>query len=74
MPTRPADASDFTRARRINATITTDPSKQSRVYQWADRNLIAPTVRAGAVSFPTNTILRDPIIKSPRFNGRVYLS
>ena len=73
MPTRPADASDFTRARRINATITTDPSKQSRVYQWADRTLIAPTVRAGAVSSVRDTILRDPIIKSPRFNGRVYL-
>ena len=73
MPTRPADASDFTRAKRINATITTDPSKQSRVYQWANRNLIGPTVLAGAVSFPTNTVLRDPIIRSPQFNGRVYL-
>jgi hypothetical protein len=73
MPTRPADASDFTRAKRINANITQDPSKQSRVYQWADRNLIAPTVRAGAVSFPTNSVLRDPIVKSPLFKGRVYL-
>lgn len=73
MPTRPADASDFTRAKRINATITTDPSKQSRVYQWVDRNLIAPTVLAGAVSLPAQTVLRDPIVKSPRFNGRVYL-
>ena len=73
MPTRPADASDFTRAKRINATITTDPSKQSRVYQWVDRNLIAPTVRAGAVSSVRDTILRDPIIRSPRFNGRVSL-
>ena len=73
MPTRPADASDFTRANRINATITTDPSKQSRVYQWANRDLIAPTVRAGAVSFPTSSVLRDPIVKSPLFKGRVYL-
>ena len=73
MPTRPADASDFTRVKRINATITTDPSKQSRVYQWVDRNLIAPTVRAGAASFSTNTVLRDPIVRSPRFNGRVSL-
>jgi hypothetical protein len=73
MPTRPADASDFTRGNRINATITPDPSKQSRVYQWADRSLIGATVRAGAVSFPTNSVLRNPIAKSPRFNGRVYL-
>ena len=31
------------------------------------------TVLAGAVAFPTNSVLRDPIVKSPRFNGRVYL-
>lgn len=73
---RISDASDVTRFRRVNATITPDPTIKSRTFVAPlKQGFLSSETRASEVTrINRNTVLSIPPWKSPGFKGRIFLS
>ena len=71
------DASMVTTFRRVNATITPDPAKKSRVYDAPIRQgfLISQTRASETTRWQSNSVLALPFWKSlPFYSGRVFVN
>jgi hypothetical protein len=76
MPRTP-DASSVTTYRRVNATVTPDPTKKSASFLAPLKQgvLIATTrsTQEGQSVSPGQSVLSIPSWKSPQFNGRFFV-
>lgn len=77
MPRTP-DASSVTTFRRVNATVPTDPTVKSRVFDAPlKQGYLIATLRStqeGQSIVGSQSVLALPEWKSPRFNGRFFVA
>jgi hypothetical protein len=76
MPRTP-DASFVTQFRRVNATVPTDPVKQSRTFVAPTKqgylSAVLRSTQEGQSIVASQSVLSLPEWKSPQFNGRFFV-